>query len=223
MTTNINNQKIEGFVDSDGSELEVNEIYTSFQCEGPYSGVQATFIRLAGCNLCCVWCDTEYTTRKTMKIEDIVGQVKAGLVVITGGEPTRQNIAPLVKRLEEKGFTVQIETNGLIFPDLLYIGTDCNIVISPKTAKISPKYEAILENKDQTRVFIKLVVGEGVFPSQPGGKGGDPTDKYQPEFVLPCDTGDKMKTGENVGMAMVEAAKRNCVFQLQLHKVLGIK
>ncbi len=98
------------------------EIFTSIQGEGDVIGYPSNFIRLAGCNLRCVWCDTKYSWIKSdgkeMSIEDILQNInlKIGYTTITGGEPLLQNIVPLVKTLKEYGHYIIVETNGTIKP-----------------------------------------------------------------------------------------------------------
>ena len=102
----------------DSKMLKVNEIYLSVQGESSYTGLPCVFIRLTGCNLRCIWCDTAYAfyEGKSMSIDEIVGKVKnfgVKLIEITGGEPLMQeNIYPLMNGLIEKGFQVLLETGG---------------------------------------------------------------------------------------------------------------
>lgn len=103
-------------------ELVVNEIFLSFQGEGLHTGLPTTFVRLAGCNLKCGWCDTLYAldpgSGKPMGIPDIIREVKDlgnERVCITGGEPLLQEQTyTLVASLIEIGCLVDIETNGTI-------------------------------------------------------------------------------------------------------------
>ena len=98
--------------------LKVNEIYLSVQGESSYTGLPCVFVRLTGCNLRCIWCDTAYAfyEGKSMSIDEIVGKVKnfgVKLIEITGGEPLMQeNVYPLMNGLIEKGFQVLLETGG---------------------------------------------------------------------------------------------------------------
>ncbi len=144
----MNNQPIEKqFLDPDGV-LEVHSIFRTIQGEGPFAGERAIFIRLAGCNLQCPGCDTEYTSkRERMTPQQIVCEFshdfpQGGLIVITGGEPTRQNIGSLCEHLVDIGFNVQIESNGVRAPDIetsnLIREDKVVLVISPKTKAISP-------------------------------------------------------------------------------------
>lgn len=102
--------------------LQVSEIFMSIQGESTYVGIPCTFIRLAGCNLSCNWCDTEYAREpasgKETAQEDIVAEVKKlspWLVEITGGEPCLQDgTAALADDLLASGYVVLIETNGSV-------------------------------------------------------------------------------------------------------------
>jgi organic radical activating enzyme len=117
--------------------LEVHSIFYTIQGEGPFAGERAVFIRLAGCNLMCKFCDTDYTsTRYPMHPETIRSLVEeqakpseGHLVVITGGEPMRQNLGPLLELLSG-AYRIQIETNGTIYQDVPYGVT---VICSPKT------------------------------------------------------------------------------------------
>lgn len=95
----------------------VVEIFTSIQGEGCNIGKPANFIRFAGCNLNCPWCDTEWNKPKlgTLSIDEILDKLDKGvrLVVLTGGEPTIQHSLPmLIKELFAEGYDVAMETNG---------------------------------------------------------------------------------------------------------------
>lgn len=95
--------------------MKVVEIFDSIQGEGYYMGYQCTFIRLAGCNLACDFCDEalKYKDAKNMDILDILKQINHKHVVITGGEPTLQPIfEDMAILLMERGHIVHVETNG---------------------------------------------------------------------------------------------------------------
>lgn len=97
--------------------LRVNEIFTSIQGEGFYVGRAASFIRLAGCNCNCQWCDTDFEKYTEMSDEEIISQISHhSLVVITGGEPMLQlkELCSLVKKLQALHHEVAVETNGSI-------------------------------------------------------------------------------------------------------------
>lgn len=97
--------------------------------EGANAGTPATFIRLAGCNLKCPWCDTKHEVFKSLEEYSItIG--KADWVVITGGEPLIQDLDFLMSRLKSLGKWIQIETNGT-FPLPLFVKPDW-LAVSPK-------------------------------------------------------------------------------------------
>ena len=132
--------------------MKVNEIFYSLQGEGVYTGTAAVFLRLSGCNMKCWFCDTkghEQGTEMTEEeIAERVSQYPARHIVITGGEPTMQLNARLTRLLHEKGFYIQIETNGAL---PLKDGTEVDwITCSPKGNEI--KIQRIDELK---LLFIK--------------------------------------------------------------------
>ncbi len=98
--------------------LVVNEVFFSIQGEGTRSGAPCVFVRLTGCPLRCVWCDTAYAFSggEVMPVADAADRVLAlgtDLVEVTGGEPLEQEgVYPLMKRLLERGKTVLLETGG---------------------------------------------------------------------------------------------------------------
>ena len=98
--------------------LRITEIFHSIQGESTWSGLPCAFVRLTGCPLRCVWCDTEYafhggTPRTLDEIVDEVRSIGTSLVEITGGEPlSHPNAFVLAKRLLDEGFTVLVETSG---------------------------------------------------------------------------------------------------------------
>jgi len=98
--------------------LTVYEIYASIQGESTYAGRPCAFVRLAACDLRCVWCDTPYafTGGRKMSIDEVVAAVeplRCPLVELTGGEPLLQADAPaLMARLLGQGYSVLLETGG---------------------------------------------------------------------------------------------------------------
>ncbi|NUM54796.1 MAG: radical SAM protein [Candidatus Hydrogenedentes bacterium] len=105
--------------------LTVTEIYKSVQGESTWVGLPCIFVRLTGCNLRCVWCDTEYAfyggAKKTVDeiLEECVA-LDCSLVEITGGEPLLQkHCGTLAKALLDRGFTVLCETSGALPIDRL--------------------------------------------------------------------------------------------------------
>lgn len=96
------------------------ELYTSIQGESSFAGLPCIFVRLAGCNLRCSWCDSEYTFTGGRKYsldeveKEIADQGPVRLVEFTGGEPMLQDreLIPLMERLLAKDYTLLLETSG---------------------------------------------------------------------------------------------------------------
>ena len=94
------------------------EIFTSVQGEGTHMGKGADFIRLAGCNLRCAWCDTKHSfdtaIASYLTAEEIINgnAFTQPMTVITGGEPTLHDLSELVAALKACGKYVALETNG---------------------------------------------------------------------------------------------------------------
>ena len=212
----------------------INEIFESIQGEGPWQGHSVIFIRLAGCNLCCTWCDTEYSTRFTRSLAQLMLHVNklssretAHRVVITGGEPFAQDLVPLVNALWENGTAIQIETNGTLtnpgFP-----WEKATIVCSPKAGKI---HSDIIDHC----VCFKYVVAADELdfrtmlpntPTQEKGKRGPPV---PPEinadyiWVMPRDGNSDKQQQRNEKQAMECCHVRGYRFSGRLHKILGIR
>ncbi len=100
--------------------LRVTEIFRSIQGESTHAGRPCSFVRLTGCPMRCVWCDSEYTFTggERMTLEEVLTQVRAfgcHLVEVTGGEPLAQREAfTLIERLCDEGYEVLIETGGYV-------------------------------------------------------------------------------------------------------------
>lgn len=115
----------------------VVEMFSSIQGEGVFSGKPAEFIRLGGCNLACPFCDEPLHKQKNLwqyrTIDEIASLISssAGLIVITGGEPTLYDCNPLIEALWTNGKSIQVETNGL---NLLNVRNADVVSISPKQA-----------------------------------------------------------------------------------------
>src|SRR5205809_6252399 len=101
--------------------MQITEIYKSLQGESTYAGMPCVFVRLTGCNLRCIWCDTEYSFYggRKMTPEQVFDEVEdlsphGGLVEITGGEPMLQEreLVPLMQGLIDSGYKVLLETSG---------------------------------------------------------------------------------------------------------------
>lgn len=142
--------------EADGTLLYVQSIFSTIQGEGPFGGRPAIFLRLSGCNLACFFCDTDFESKREMMtvtqvVEEIERLAKGGLekarrttlVVITGGEPLLQKLAPLIEQLVvNRPYEVQLETAGTVWQDGLERFLNAGmltIVCSPKTGKVHPK------------------------------------------------------------------------------------
>tara|TARA_B100000959_G_scaffold237538_1_gene256917 strand:- start:871 stop:1563 length:693 start_codon:yes stop_codon:yes gene_type:complete len=124
----------------------ISEIFYSLQGEGGLTGVPSAFIRTAGCNLRCGWCDTPYASWESegaeMSLDNILGKVqehRASHCVITGGEPMiAKEIGGLCERLRQLKKHLTIETAGTVFPGNIA----CDLAsISPKLSNSVPSEE----------------------------------------------------------------------------------
>ena len=124
--------------------MVVNEIFHSLQGEGLLAGAPSVFIRLAGCPVGCVWCDTKYAwdanEGEELPISEIVNKIvkwPCRYVVITGGEPMLNPQLPaLVEALKERNKHITIETAGIKF----VAGLACDLMsISPKLSNSGQK------------------------------------------------------------------------------------
>lgn len=115
--------------------LQLAEIFYSIQGEGAWSGTPAVFVRLAGCNLACDFCDTDYSLKLIASVDEVVARVRAEggdcpMVILTGGEPLAQAATPaLIEALRADGRRVHIESNGTLYADL---PADVWLCVSPK-------------------------------------------------------------------------------------------
>jgi organic radical activating enzyme len=160
--------------------LRVTEIFTSLQGEGPSLGACATFLRLAGCNLSCAYCDTPYTwdtsrydvakESRSMTVQatlDALLESELTRLVVTGGEPLLQQSALtlLINELPKSIF-VEIETNATIVPSTTLLGRVNQWNLSPKlrNAGLLPHQGEHLEILSTflptARAYLKLVITE---------------------------------------------------------------
>lgn len=228
----------------DGQTLEVHSVFYTIQGEGPFTGRSAVFIRLAGCNLQCPGCDTEYTAHRDQRTtNNLVSEVKlhnppgfSPLVVITGGEPFRQNITPLVRELLRNGFTVQIETNGTLPPptdDFSYFCSRnflrpnlCFVVCSPKTGKVHPATEKVVAAYKY--VLSADDMADDGLPQRALGHSAEPCVARPPAgfdgpvYVQPCDTGNHYGNYANRTACVQSVMEHGYTLQLQTHKIIEV-
>jgi 7-carboxy-7-deazaguanine synthase len=206
-------------INDDGQQLFVQSVFATLQGEGPFAGQLALFIRLGGCNLACNFCDTEFESFTPMRLDGLLAEVKktagkAKLAVITGGEPLRQNIAPLCEALIQNGFTVQIETNGTLWREL---PQEVHIVCSPKNT--SGTYHPIRPDLMARIDAFKFIISEGrkEYAYVPDVGRGE-----VPVYVQPMDEKDAGKNQANMALATKLAMENNYRLSLQLQKIVGI-
>lgn len=222
----LNSQKPESLALSDTGTLDVYEIWRTIQGEGPHVGRQATFIRLAGCNLQCPLCDTIYTgaKRQVMKVRDIVQQISIRnyprLVVITGGEPFRQHLFSLTHQLVNSGYSVQVETNGTLSGN---VHPETLIVCSPKTPKVHPdlaqhvkawKYVMRAGEVDKSDGLPTSVLGLDLSPARPTNRAEI--------YLQPCDEQDEDKYQKNLDAVLSSCEEFGYRLGVQLHKLVGL-
>jgi 7-carboxy-7-deazaguanine synthase len=202
--------------------MKIAEIFRSLQGEGKNQGKPCLFIRLAGCNLNCAWCDTKYSREGgiTMSLDSVLEQVwlvSPPYVCITGGEPLVQAdvLEPLLASLHKRGTKIDIETNGTIdFSRFQPYASVCMDVKCPSSgevsdlsllAKIRPEDSVKFVVKDEAdcryarEVMTEHTIAGEVFFSPVSGSDFKPIIK----FVL--------------------ASNLPVRFQLQLHKILGVQ
>lgn len=232
-----------------GGALRLQEIFYTIQGEGPYSGVPCIFIRLAGCNLRCHFCDTEFESgyENKQSLAHIIKAVdftceghpeRRKLVVLTGGEPLIQNVVPLIDALIQTGTQlVQIETAGTTWVPGLeeqIKQEQALLVCSPKTKKVNQEIQRHCRH-------WKYVIAEGEVDPADGlpntstqrlrNRGEpEPSLLYRPPvglgrgdtiWVSPQDShvGDD-KNARNVAQAVQSAMDHGQRLSLQTHKIV---
>jgi 7-carboxy-7-deazaguanine synthase len=216
-----------------GRWLDVQNTWWTIQGEGPFAGMPCLFIRLAGCNLTCPSCDTDYTSnRGNTFVDDMVATVQKGnkydLVVLTGGEPFRQNIIYLIKKLISIGKWVQIETNGTLWNPLLDEMTTPELL--RLTIVCSPKAEHVHEKLQQDVAHLKYVIHhehihelDGL-PTQVLGRHIAPARPWATFrgtiWVQPEDGPDLDK---NTAACVRLCLKHGYRLSLQTHKIIGVE
>lgn len=213
-----------------GDILDVQHIFPTVQGEGPFAGTPAVFVRLGGCNLACRFCDTEFEAFHAMPIADILARVRSlavandgyavstQLVVVTGGEPLRQPIAPLCDMLLQAGFRVQVETNGTLYREL---PQGVHVVCSPKNnsgAGYAPVREDLLRRANAVKFIVSAhdtaynhiaEVGQSLYGT--------------PVYLQPMDEYDPQKNAANIALASKLAAGNGAKLSLQVHKNIGVE
>lgn len=189
--------------------LQLAEIFYSIQGEGAFSGTPAVFVRLAGCNLACDFCDTDYSLKFFAAVQDVAARVRelggdCPMVILTGGEPLAQRETPaLIDALRAAGKRVHIESNGTMYTEL---PADVWLCVSPK--------ERVDARMAQRANEVKLIVDGRVPEEHLSLFAGKPLIQLQPEGNKPA----------NVAIALEYAKAHPDRFKLSLqtHKLIGV-
>ena len=192
----------------------INEIFHSLQGEGYHSGTPAVFVRFSGCNLRCLFCDTQHQTGTMMSTQEIVNEINkypmAPLVVLTGGEPSLFIDQAFVAELKQQtGKRIAIETNGTrILPnDLDWV------TLSPKSAFEGGDLEpCVLKTCDELKV---------VYYGQDLEQYNDIETEHR--FLQPCFVEDEEQWKAKMQIC-VEGVKTHLGWKLslQIHRFLNI-
>lgn len=190
---------------------DIVEIFESMQGEGRNTGRPCVFVRFAGCNLACPWCDTDVAPRFSLPLDDLVAEVSAfrpKSVVLTGGEPTLvEGMPELVAALKGRGFWIAVETNGTAAPDWLAFVD--YVACSPKRGAslalaAADEVRVVAEDEDSAD-FCREVRGRV-----------SATDYY----VSPCDRGGEI---DFATAKSVLSRLDGWSLSVQLHKILGFR
>jgi organic radical activating enzyme len=190
--------------------MQLAEIFYSIQGEGTWSGTPAVFVRLAGCNLACDFCDTDYSLKFVASVDEVVRRVRAEggdcpMVILTGGEPLAQTeTLALIDALRADGRRVHIESNGTIFTAL---PDDVWLCVSPKE-RVDARMAA---RADEAKLIVDARIPEEHLPLF----DGKPTILLQPEGNKPS----------NIALALDYAKRHPARFRLSLqtHKFIGVR
>lgn len=239
----LNQQPPEKRVGGIQLDLHVHSVFATIQGEGPFCGTPAVFVRLAGCNLQCPGCDTDYTSkRQRYTVAQLAWQVgmtrttrEPGLVVITGGEPFRQQIADFIDALLDMKYYVQIETNGTLpAANLIYNTSSLNdrtgayIVCSPKTGRMHPsvvnnacalKYVMHANSVDPDDGLPLTALDHTAHPKL----ARPPRGWDRPIYLQPMDSQEQEQNNLNRAVCVASCLKHGYILQLQVHKLLGME
>lgn len=214
-------------------KLSVHSVFKTIQGEGPFTGHPAIFVRLAGCNLQCPGCDTDYTSTRlaltTRQLLDVVLDKRTceTLVVITGGEPFRQDISLITSALLEHFLNVQIETNGTLPPSEGF-PAKAVVVCSPKTGRVHPEL-ARRANCYKYVMHHSSVSAEDGLPILALAHSAKPMVArpaqlvVKPIYLQPMDTKDEADNKKSLKAVVESCLKYGYTLQLQLHKIIEVE
>lgn len=145
--------------------LRITEIFLSIQGESTHSGRPCSFVRLTGCPMRCVWCDSDYTFTggEHISFEDIFSMLEefgCPLVEVTGGEPLAQkNVFPFISALCDRGYEVLIETGGYVSTE--NVDPRASIILDVKCPASGeaernhwPNLERLRPDKDEVKFVV---------------------------------------------------------------------
>jgi organic radical activating enzyme len=190
--------------------LALAEIFYTIQGEGTWTGTPAVFVRLAGCNLNCRFCDTDYSLRFFASTADVVARIRelgadCPMVVLTGGEPLAQReSSELIEALRADGRRVHIESNGTIPVEL---PSDVWLTVSPKE-RLHP---AMAARANEVKLIVDGRVPEEWLDAFAG--------RAIPTFLQP--EGNKRANVE-LALSAAKAAPKRFRLGLQTHKFIGV-
>lgn len=219
--------------------IRVNEIYESIQGEGTFTGTPSVFLRLQGCDVGCMWCDTKHTwhvgpEKRRVGLADLLDpgkdprswseateeQVKAVVeslrpnhVVLTGGEPCAQGIGRLVYLLLQCS-TVQIETSG-VYP--VEVPSGAWVTVSPKIAQaggLSVRHDA-MQRADEIKIPVvdETDISRALQLMEYAG-----VSEATPVWLQPVSASD-----EATALCIDECLNRNWRLSIQVHKVINVR
>lgn len=193
-------------------EYPTTEVFTSIQGEGLYAGAPANFIRLAGCNLHCEFCDTDRSEREKLSPYQIFQKLNKNvrIVVITGGEPTIHDLKPLVEMLKAERFLVHLETNGT---GKLPYGVDW-VSVSPKPGVALTDHFLMAPYNE-----AKWLIPEWHYEDINWDLA--PLHFLQPVNFITTVNPDNLD--KCIKLLLTETALRPLRLSVQLHKLLGVK
>jgi organic radical activating enzyme len=207
--------------------LRVNEIFYTIQGEGTHAGTPSVFVRLEGCNLACSFCDTEFNDGEPRSENWMLHEIKkvggdCKFIVLTGGEPSMQNIQAFVDLVKKNDYYIMIETNGMYSLPKNLDWVCC----SPKINTQSKKF--VVRSADE---FKFVVPYDGKLPIIEGLKASHFW--ISPQNQTNINKKRNIKVGDRGCSEVSLAAAKYCVnlikeepkwkLNLQMHKFIGVE
>lgn len=211
--------------------FKVVEKFISINGEGRCAGELAVFIRFAGCNLNCSYCDTQWANEvdapyEILSEEEIYAYIReqnVKNVTLTGGEPLiQENIGRLIKLLsKDKELRIEVETNGaVLLKDFISIGENVTFTLDYKLPGSKMNHKMVMENYDllRTNDTVKFVVSD----REDLDKAREIIDKYKLPERVTCYLSSSFGVikPEDIVNYMMENHMNNVKLQLQMHKYI---